>query len=187
MKTYKIFTVFSILLLCSCTNVTVYSDFDKRIDFKNYKTYFICVDDMEVTDLDQPIYDNTFNRGYIRNAITAEMNFAGYKMDEFNPDLFVSFRIVINKKQTSVRTCSGIGAYDYWPDCRINTYDYTEGTLVIFVSDVKKNQVVWQGSALGILNIPPQKMKKIIDRTVQQIFKKFPKENIKNKDDVYSK
>lgn len=174
MKTYQSIALWSILLLCTCTNVTIYSDYDKRIDFKNYKTYSICVDDLQVTNINQPIYDNTFNRNYIRNAIAHEMNLIGYKEDEFNSDLFVSFRIIIDEKQATVKNCSGTGVYDYWPDCRINTYQYTEGTLVISVSDVAKNQVVWQGSATGFVDIPPDKMEKIIEKIVNQIFQKFP-------------
>ena len=175
MRIIKFITfVSSIFFLCSCTDIAVYSDYDKQVDFSKYTTYFICSEAMEVKNLNYPMYDNTFNRNYIKEGILAEMNKIGYQEVDLNPDLQVNFQIIINDKLMTIKNCSGIGVYDYWPDCRINTYDYTEGTLIIYVSDINKNQIIWQGSAMGILDVTPEKIKKVIDKTVIQIFKDYP-------------
>ncbi len=174
-----------LILLFGCSEVDIYSDFDNDIDFSDYTTYTIS-EDLGVEYKNYPNYDNDFNRKRIKKAIEFEMNKRGYILDEINPELAAGFQIIIKDQQITIKNCSGIGMYDYWPQCWINTYNYTEGSLVIHVSDIKKNQVIWQGSAIAVLKYKPTKVKIEIDNIVKDIFKKYPLTTKINKpDDIY--
>jgi hypothetical protein len=178
MKTYILLAISCLLILCTCTDLAVYSDYDIQKDFTSYKTYLICSEDIEVKDKNQPMYDNTFNRKHIKKAIQTELNNMGYQEVESNADIQVNFQIIIKDRNKTIKTCSGAGVYDYWPNCSISNYDYTEGTLVINISDIKENQIIWQGTAIGILNINPKKIKKVIAKTVKEIFQNYPVKEI---------
>jgi hypothetical protein len=175
-----------LFVIYGCTDLNIYSDFDEQIDFSIYNTYKICIEDLEVGHKNFPDYDNNFNRNRIKNAIEYEMNKIGYQLDEINPEIQVGFQIIIKDQQMSVKSCSGIGVYDYWPQCWINTYEYTEGSLLIYISEIQKNQIIWQGSASAVLNIEPQKLKKNIAKIVGQIFKGYPtKKELKKTNELY--
>ena len=56
MKTFKLVPVFLLLILASCSSVSVYSDYDKNVDFAPYKTYAFFkpgIDKVEISDLDK--------------------------------------------------------------------------------------------------------------------------------------
>lgn len=174
-------SVYSCLLIFGCTEVSIYADHDNQIDFTNYKTFSVCADDIEVVNKNHPVYDNVFNRKRIKKMIIDEMTQLGYELDEVNSELKIGFQIIISNHQFMASDCGGYNLYEYWNQCKITTYNYTEGTLVIHASDVKKNQVIWQGTANSVLDIPPKKIKKVINKTVKQIFEKYPIKNSEKK------
>lgn len=167
---------FIYIFLSACTGLTIRSDHDSQVDFKKYKTYTLCQADMQVEDEKQPLYDNSLNRNLIKKAIENEMNSRGYVREDTSPELLAGFHIIIKDRTVMSSNCRDFGQYQYWPECRINTYFYTEGTLIIYVTDISKNQVIWQSSAEGVLDIEPREMERVINITVSEIFKKFPLE-----------
>lgn len=170
------FSVFIPVILSACTGLAVRSDYDSQIDFKSYKTYTLCLADQQVENKDQPLFDNSLNRNRIKKAIENEMNRLGYVREDSAPQLLAGFHIIIKDRTVMSSNCRDFGEYQYWPECQVNTYYYTEGTLIIYVTDISKNQVIWQGSAEGVLDMEPRDMEKAVNRTVSKIFEKYPLE-----------
>ena len=83
MKTFKLVPVFLLLILASCSTVSVYSDYDKNANFASYKTYAFFkpgIDKVEISDLD---------KRRILRAIDDQMQAKGFTKSE-NPDLLVN-------------------------------------------------------------------------------------------------
>ena len=67
--------------------------------------------------------------------------------------------------------------YNYWQTCTINTVTYTDETLVLYVSDLQKNQIIWQASINCELNKPKEELKSYVMNLVEKLFNKYPKTN----------
>lgn len=169
-----LFAFFLSIFFSGCTGLAVRSDYDSQVDFKSYNTYTLCMADLQVENEKQLLYDNSLNRSRIKNAIANEMDRIGYVQDDTAPQLLAGFHIVIKDRTLMSSNCRDFAEYQYWPECQVNTYYYTEGTLIIYVTDISKNQIIWQGSTEGVLDIEPRDMEKAVNRTVMQIFEKYP-------------
>lgn len=180
----KFFNAFFFLamgaMVLSCSSAKIVADHDPDINFNDYETYTFCMEDMTIENSKYPEYDNDFNRNLIKEAIEAEMEARGYVADASQPQLQVGFRFVIRDEEFSVSNCFDESEYSYWAACRIETYQYTEETLVIYVSDLNKNQVIWQSSMVKSLSASPKKLKRKIEETVKKIFKEYPVKPISN-------
>jgi len=56
MKTTRFLPIFLLLLVASCSSIRVNSDYDKKVDFSQYKTYAFYktgIDKVEISDLDK--------------------------------------------------------------------------------------------------------------------------------------
>lgn len=176
MKTYirSIAIVITTITFLGCAGSRVVADFDRAIDFKNYKTFTICQEDLSVQNLDYPGYDNELNRNRLKEATTKEMVSRGYVLNEEKPQLQAGFKLVIEDVEMMFTDCFDEEEIGYWQECKINTYNYTQQTLVMYVLDLEKNQIIWQGLMEGGLADSPKKMTKAINENVARIFKEYP-------------
>lgn len=159
-------------LLYSCApSITVRSDYDRQADFKKYKTYYLSTAPQEENP-QYPMYDNELNRTRMQNAIEREMASRGYVVNENNPDLKVDFHVTIIDK-TDVHSYH-TNRYRYWDDYEVQSYQYTEGTLVVHLVDGKEERLVWQGSAASILRPQAKDPETRINQAVSQIFEEYP-------------
>ena len=72
MKTFKLVPILLLLILSSCSSVTVYSDYDKNVDFTPYKTYAFFkpgIDKVEISDLDKKRILYSFYFSFLRLPI----------------------------------------------------------------------------------------------------------------------
>ena len=84
MKATKLLPFVLLLFLASCSSVSVYSDYDKQVDFTPYKTYAFHkngIDKAEISDLDKK---------RILHAIDETMSAKGFTKSD-SPDLLISF------------------------------------------------------------------------------------------------
>ena len=112
-------------------------DFDKATDFEKFRTYSLRrgVINARGPDLDSPIVNCRVDA-----AIRAQ--FAAKAMEEGSPpDLVVTWHLgAANKREVQS-----------WPRGRYgmgtghSRYNYTQGTLVIDMTDAATNQLVWRG------------------------------------------
>ena len=166
--------IFSLLVSCKATE-SVISNYDETIDFNAYSTFVICVDDLFVENTSFPNYDNNMVREFISNAVEKEMIDFGHKTNVLNPQLQAGFKITIEEQQNTFKNCDYNNSLDYWQNCTICTETYTEETLIVYVSDIKKNQVIWQGSINCSLNKPKKSLENYINSIVNTLFKHYPK------------
>lgn len=175
MKAIKIIPVFMLLMLSSCSSVRVNSDYDKNVDFSQYKTYAFQksgVDKVQISDLDKK---------RILRAIDVEMTKKGFAKSE-NPDLLVNIftkereQIDVNQFNTSWGYGWGYGWNPYLWGGQTNVTSSTEGTLYIDLIDAKKKELVWQGEGEGYLTKVRSEKEARINEFVSKILAQFPPE-----------
>lgn len=176
MKTLKLIPTLLLFLLVSCSAVSVNSDYDKQVDFTQYKTFAFFktgIDKVEISDIDKK---------RILISINEEMELKGFTKSE-TPDLLININTKTDKN-ISVNQFSanwGYGAGYGWgwgwsPYWGANTSVSTaiEGVLTIDFIDAKKKELVWQGEGTGYLTKNSSEKEAIIKRFVFEILKQYP-------------
>jgi hypothetical protein len=174
MKTINLLTVFLLLVFGSCSSVKVYSDFDNKVDFTQYRTYAFHkngIDKVEISQLDKK---------RILNAIDRELVNKGM-IKSNNPDLLINIftkereKIDVNQFNMGWGYGWGWGWNPYLWGGR-NTYatSSTEGTLYIDLIDARKNELIWQGEGVGYLTENRREKEKRINEFVAKILEQFP-------------
>jgi len=161
---------------------------DKSADFSKYRTY---------AWLDQPAAKETkksrkndLTETNIRNAVNKQLYKNGWKEVRSNPDVMVSYDLLVEKNQKQqqdpVYSDSYVRRYYNRYTGRVNTIYYPsqfmgydsysttvkEGTVTITMIDNRTDKTVFQGWATNELvtsNISGRE----IDQSVKSIFKKF--------------
>lgn len=174
MKAINLLTVFLLLVFASCSSVKVYSDFDNKVDFTQYRTYAFHkngIDKVEISQLDKK---------RILNAIDRELVNKGM-IKSNNPDLLINIftkereKIDVNQFNMGWGYGWGWGWNPYLWGGR-NTYatSSTEGTLYIDLIDARKNELIWQGEGVGYLTENRKEKEKRINEFVAKILEQFP-------------
>lgn len=176
----KKISLFVLILCCGCattSDMSLLSDFDETAKFNDYQTFVICIDDLFVENTNYPKYDNNYVRQLIGKEVEDQMVSLGYKTNVLKPELQAGFQILIVEKETTFTNCDLQDDYNYWQTCTINTVTYTDETLVTYVSDIQKNQIIWQASINCDLNKPKKALKPYVMDLVDKLFKQYPKTN----------
>ena len=159
------------IVLVSCTSGKVSSNYNKKQNFSQYKSYALL-----------PPYDSV-DYGFINDSaitlriedfIRDEFNIRGYKHNLIQPDLLIrhsTFLVEKTKKQlVSISTDPNL-TFDNDFEKKIITY--TEGAIMIEIIDRSKDKVIWTGKSMGhktdqnsFVYEMPWKMKKV--------FRKYP-------------
>jgi len=161
------------VLLPGCETSRVQSEFDPSVDFTSYKTVSVCLDDFQVMSPDHAGYRSPKMKEYIKDAIETEMK-KYYRIEDRLPDLMVGLAVTIQDKKFMYRSCDRVDDYNKWPECKIRSYEFTEGSIHVFVADRNSNRVIWQASLAGIVSDDLAENQKVIQRTLQMLFKEFP-------------
>lgn len=174
MKTFKLVPILLLLLLASCDTVSVYSDYDKNVDFTPYKTYAFFkpgIDKVEISDLD---------KRRILSAIDEQMQAKGFTKSE-NPDLLVNI-FTKSREQIDVNQFSAGWGYGWgwgWNPYMMyggttTVSSSTEGTLFIDLIDAKKKEMIWQGEGIGTLTKNVDEKDQKIAEFVSKILAQYP-------------
>jgi Domain of unknown function (DUF4136) len=158
-----ILTIFFI----GCSAPTITSNCDDTVDFNLYNTFSFAAYEPN-TSPDHPEYNNPENRQIIKQAISNELVKIGYVEAENGSDLLVEFDLIITE-MVDTRVDSAV-IYKPWVDTKIDSFNYTEGLLVIRIIDIQKGILVWQGSLSGILNKKPKKFGNKADNYLTKLF-----------------
>lgn len=181
---YFLASLLILLIIPSCSSVEVYSDYDKRTDFNNFKTYAFYkkgIDKVEISDLDKK---------RILRAIEKELMAKGMVVSE-NPDILVN---IFTKSREKIDIYNnnyhgwypwyygygyGYGYGPYGPGYGFgytNVSSSTEGTLFIDLIDARKKELAWQGIGVGILSYYKNVDKKEarINEFVSNIMTQYP-------------
>lgn len=180
MKGIKTFGLIAVLFFFGCASTAdlkILTDYDDTANFNDYKAFVICVDDLFIENSNYPKYDNNKVRQLIGKEIEGQMEGLGYKTNVIKPELQAGFQLLIVQEETTFTNCDLDEDYNYWQTCTIKNVTYTEETLVVYVSDLQKNQVIWQASVNCNLNKPEIALKNYVMDIVDVLFDKYPKTN----------
>lgn len=179
MKTIKFLPVLLLFILGSCSSVRVASDYDKTVDYAQFKTYAFSkngIDKVEISD---------FDKKRILRSIDEAMTAKGLTKNE-SPDLLISF-FTKSSKEVYVDYYPGWGygwgyygwgyGYPYgWGYGYPYGYIYTEteGVLYIDLIDAKKHELIWQGQGIGTLTMDVERKDEVIKNFVSKILEQYP-------------
>jgi hypothetical protein len=175
MKTFKFLsTLFLVATLASCSSVQVNADYDKKVNFENYKSYAYLkngVDKAEISDLDKK---------RILYAIDEVMATKGFTKSE-NPDILVSI-FTKERERVDVYNNAGFGwgwgwgwGWNPWWGMNYTSVSTTpEGTLFIDIIDAKTKELIWQGEGIGYLTKNVDKKDERIREFVAKILAQYP-------------
>ncbi len=174
MKNLKYIPIVLLVLLTSCASISVNNDFDKNVDFSQYKTFAFYkpgVDKVEISDLDKK---------RILKSIELELMAKGFVKSE-TPDLLVNF-FTKSREQVDVNTFNNGWGYGWgfgwnpfmWGGNQTSVTRTTSGTLFIDLIDANKKEMIWQGQGDGEIFKNQSKKDERIQEFVHQILKQYP-------------
>ena len=184
MKKYKpILILLAVAIIAGCSSVAVTADWDKTVDFTQFKTYSYYG---WADNSDQIL--NEFDKKRIEEAFADEFSKRGLTYQEEGGDLTVALFVHTQQEQQVTATTTGTGVgyggrYGYGPGwgwgggmatTTYKTYNYTVGTLVCDVFDTKKEQLIWEGVGKGEIETNPQKRERTIPQKVAKIMTYYP-------------
>jgi hypothetical protein len=182
MKAIKPIVIVLFLVLSSCSSISVYSDYEKSIDFSQYKTYAFHKKGIEKVQISE------MDKKRIVNAIDVELSKKGMTKSE-TPDLLVNIftqerqQVDVNQYYAGWGNGWGNGWGYGWSPYYWGGHPYvstsTEGTLYIDLIDVKKNELVWEGLGVGYLTQDRSKKEALINEFVAKILLQYPPASVK--------
>lgn len=161
-------------LSCASTQNVVF-DYNLDIDFNQYSTYVLCIDDLFVEHTTQPNLDNKLIRNHLANAIDYEMKRRHHQTNVLNPQLQVGFIITLNETSTTFTDYNTDNPLNYWQECKIKEKTFQKETLITYVANYKTNEIIWQASLDCNLNKPKGALKNHINELIKQLFDTYPK------------
>ena len=189
MKTVKyICAAFVVAFTIAACSAPVHVEKDNSVNFKNYKTYMWV--DTKYNESDNTKRPSSYGDIGVRNAANAELRKAGWAEVSNDPDLLVSYDVLV--QNTTARRSDPVYSQSYSrtyynPRARrwgtiyypsqflgYNNYDVPvkEGTISITLTDADTDKIVWQCWTTDELNytrITPEE----ITAGVQNIYSKL--------------
>jgi hypothetical protein len=171
-------------LIAGCTSgPDIRSDYDRTIDFSQYKTYNF----FSPMGIENPNYSTIYG-SIFRESISREMDSRGYTISN-DPDLLINVSARLEDK-TKVTTYNDPypagyygyrrGYYDPWYGYGYGTQthvsQYTEGTINIDMVDARAKRMVWEGVGVGRLkeNRSNEEVRQAISDGVATMFEGYP-------------
>jgi len=189
MKKYLFIILAGTILLGGCSSMKVVSDYDKSVDFTQFKTfeYYGWADNSDKIL-------NRFDKERIEQAFGDEFRKRDMNYVESGGDLVVVLYIVTEQKtETTANTTSmGYGGYGgyygYGPGwgwgggyggmgnstTTYSSYDYTVGTLVIDVYDKANEKLIWESIGTKTVDEDPQTRDDSVPKTIAKIMAPYP-------------
>ena len=146
-----------VLYFAACSSVSYNSDYDPSIDFASYKTYKWYEGDPVQGD---ELYKYPLVQRRFVNSVNKSLESKGFtKVDGGDADFVVILHAGL-REQTQLNTYHyggyGYGRYGYggWgggsSTTQVNTYD--EATLAVDIADSGREELVWRGTATGVVD-----------------------------------
>ncbi|MCA0131789.1 DUF4136 domain-containing protein [Winogradskyella alexanderae] len=176
MKTRNLFSILTLFLIfaCASTSEVVY-DYNLEVDFNQFETYVLCMDDFFVEHTNHPQMDNEEIRRLIGDAVAIEIENKGHRTNVLNPELQAGFRLLISEETAEFTDCEHSEELEYWENCTIHTQTFEEETLVVYVADFESKKVLWHASIICDLNQPKKKLKSYVNGLVKELYETYPK------------
>ena len=148
----------------------VKTDFDHQANFSQYKTYSW----QEIKPA------NSLWDARIKNAVDAQLAAKGWTRVDSDGDVAIVAIKTTQTQRTLQTFYDGVGGGWRWRgfggfgEATTTEQDYKQGTLVIDLYDAKTKQLIWRGSAQGMVSDKATKNEKNLNKGVAKMFKDFP-------------
>jgi len=167
------------VLISACSpQLKVTTDYDKAVNFTQYKTY--AIDTLRISSSVSQL-----NQTRIVNAVKQQMTAKGFT-ESANPDMLVHVSAIVKNKQSMSSTTDyyGYGGY-YRPYgwgggmgstgyTTYNVTEYKEGSLIIDLVDAKTKNLVWEGIGNKEIDASPSDPDAAITAAVTKIMADYP-------------
>ena len=178
------FFMVALLFAVIATYAQVHVDFDKKVDFKKYKT-FKFEPGKVIRKLGVQDTDNTFMNQYIDESVTKDLVAKGLSPTNDHPDLVITYLAGAREKREIQNYMSNPGFFPYagfygygmggWWGPGWNNFwvrNYEEGTVIIDIYDVKTAQLIWRAYAVSSINNFNEK--RFVEKEIGKSFRHFP-------------
>jgi hypothetical protein len=169
----NVMLLFILSALASCSSVQVNTDYDKKADFANYKTYAFTEESLKM-----PI--GQLNQDRMITAVETELAAKGFTKSD-TPDMLVDLLLKTQQHTEATATNMGgrYGRYGWAGGMSTTSIDYTtytDGTLIITFIDKSNEKIFWQGRGTKTLeeNTNASKKEQNINYAVKTIIAKYP-------------
>ncbi|MFD2573414.1 DUF4136 domain-containing protein [Spirosoma soli] len=172
-------------------NAQVSTDYDRSVDFTRFRTYAFAKPEVNVGN--NPAYNSPLLMKRIEGNLAREFNERGLTYQKSAPDLLVKVHTYTENKTRNVTSGPGYAPFyrygwgfspyrfGFWPMWGgyyggwNQTYqeNYTQGTLLVDLIDARTKQLLWRGSAQGVVD-SPKRLDRQIARGVRKIMKDYP-------------
>ena len=159
------------LFIVSCSPFRVVSDYDKNVDFSQYKSYKISnLGELNLNDIDQSRVLEELNRQL------ALKNIHSSDTPDLKIEIKASHKIV---RDNYITPSVNFGSWGRWFGGGIGigrtfSKEYTSGTLVFDFIDAKTGKLVWQGIGSGLKVDSPKSKQEQIPKMIEKMMKNFP-------------
>lgn len=186
MKTALLVIATLLLIAVPAQAQKVYIDYDQTVDFSALETFRY-----EESGLPNLADDEPLTHKYIIHAIVSQLESAGLKEVEDDPDFYITYH-ADSSTEYSVDTMSMSygygggwrwGGYGYYgPAATSSTVRaYEKGTLIIDAWDPESEELIWRGTSTATMSDDPARARNKIDKGLKKIVKKWDKEYRKKK------
>ena len=173
-----------IALLAACASSTkIQSDYDRSVDFSQYKTYGY----YSPMGIENPNYSSLMGQMF-RDAIDVQMKQRGY-VKSSNPDVLFNVSARLEDKTRVTTTSDPMmygggyygyrgGMYDPWGGygygASTHVSQYTQGTVNIDMVDPRMKRMLWEGIAIGRVQEKDKNLREDIMTGVAEMFEGYP-------------
>ena len=153
-------------------------DFDHNVSFGGYQTY--SWDPAAAAPGDDAIFPNQLMRERITSFVEEALAARKLRHVTSGGDLLVRYRVTIQQEPVYTTFGDGLGpgwGWDWGWGTGISTttvQTFDEGTLIIDLVDVKRNNLIFQGVSTQDMSSKPEKNTKKFFKAVNEIFEKYP-------------
>jgi len=169
----------AICLIGCGPSLKVTHDYDKSVNFDQYKTFALYNSDSIHDAISQ------LNQQRIINAVKGEMTKKGFQENTSNPDVLVNITAILQNRVAVSSTTDyygygGMYRPYYWgggmsaASTNYNVQHYKDGSLIIDVIDASTKKLVWQGTGNKEIDKPAKDPDTAIPKAVASIMESFP-------------
>ncbi|MDH3629170.1 MAG: DUF4136 domain-containing protein [Acidobacteriota bacterium] len=173
-KTLIAIAVLLVAMPAAAQKVTI--DYAREVNFETLETFQY----IESTDADTA---SPMMADRIAEALKARLRDGGLREVGENPDIFVTFQLVVEKAyrlDTTAYASRGYGrGWRRWGagpvSATTTATTYTEGTLIVDAYDAGENTMIWRGAGTVTVASKPEKRLKQIEKILDKLGGKWKK------------
>ena len=188
----KILIPVLVIFLISCSGLQVTNNWDKLINFAEFKTYSMYPWDEQNNKL-----INDYDKQTIIMSVKSEMERRGYQFVEKGGELIVSTFVTLQNKtdyQAYTNHYGGYAGYGggwgyygspwaygygwgpgyYGGTTTVRAVNYVQGTLIIDIFEMANKKLIWQGIGSGEVDDDPATRDRNLPKSISHIFRRFP-------------